>query len=91
MFSINQPISDFVSRHDSHLHSTMFSINQNPRRKRIIMKIIYIPLCFLLIQVRNQFFDIRIRIYIPLCFLLIQIGLQITLKAFLFTFHYVFY
>ena len=53
------------------LHSTMFPINRIIRSKYNDFTILYIPLCFLLIQLCPAGEILLIGLYIPLCFLLI--------------------
>ena len=54
------------------LHSTMFPINLIRIVGAIQLNHLYIPLCFLLIQVHKERQAAQDRLYIPLCFLLIR-------------------
>ena len=73
MFSINRFRASGREREVVNLHSTMFSINRARRhRSRGQHRLIYIPLCFLLIKVISSGYWCKLLIYIPLCFLLID-------------------
>ena len=71
MFPINQSARFYREIPSDSLHSTMFPINLVPDDDALIMRVLYIPLCFLLITALTGPAISRIVLYIPLCFLLI--------------------
>ena len=73
------------------LHSTMFSINLEAIDQRCVPDVLYIPLCFLLINLEQESNSLRYNLYIPLCFLLIGYYKLLSDYYYTFTFHYVFY
>ena len=71
MFSINLPSVTYMFVLLLSLHSTMFSINRHFFLLQTSLCLLYIPLCFLLINKGNRGGHVNAILYIPLCFLLI--------------------